>query len=137
MSTLIDRMALVAALLADRFPARLVTRSMKDFAARQPADLKRGIYTLISLGESDYANLRDRAAMDGRHRMLLVGQIQIGEKTEPEAIEDAEFVMAEEIKDFARNLPPALACLEMKNFRQSGQVEHPYGWIAVDLEMNA
>lgn len=137
MSTLIDRMALVAALLADRFQARLVTRSMKDFAARQPADLKRGIYTLISLGESDYANLRDRAAMDGRHRMLLVGQIQIGEKTEPSAIEDAEFVMAEEIKDFARNLPPSLACLEMKNFRQSGQIEHPYGWIAVDLEMNA
>lgn len=135
MSTLIDRMALVAAQLADRFPARLVTRSMKDFAERQPADLKRGVYTLISLGESDYANLRERAAMDGRHRMLLIGQIQLGEKVEPSAIEDAEFVMAEEIKDFVRNLPPALVCLEMKSFRQSGQVEHPYGWIAVDLEL--
>jgi len=135
MSTLGARMTLIRDLLAARLPHRVVTRSLRDFAERQPAELKRGVFSLISLGESDYANLRERAAMDGRHRMLLVGQIQIGEKTDPEAIEEAEFTMVEEIKDFARSLTPALACLEMKNFRQSGQIEHPYGWISVDLEM--
>lgn len=137
MSQLSERMELITSTLAERFPARLVTRSLKDFSLRQPAELRRGIYTVISLGEGDYQNLLSRAAMDGRSRMLLVGQLQLAESAEPEAIEDAEGEMIDEIKDFARHLPAPLACLEVKNFRQSGQTDHPYGWIAADLEMTA
>jgi hypothetical protein len=133
--TLAERMEALAALLAERCPSRRVTRSLRDFAERQPAELKRGIVTLLSLGESDYANLRDRAAMDGRHRMLLVGQIQVHESADAQSVEDAEFALVEQIKDVMRHLPAGFACLEMKAFRQSGQIEHPYGWIAVDLEM--
>lgn len=134
MSNLSARMTLIKNTLAARYPARAVTRSFKDFPARKADDLKRGIYTLISYGESGYQNLRERAAMDGRHRMLLVGQFQLGEKAATEEVEDAEFAMVEEIKAFVRELPPALACLDMTGYRQSGQVDHPYGWIAVDLE---
>jgi len=135
MSVLGDRMNLIKDTLAERFPTRLVTRSLKDFSLREDADLRRGIYTIVSNGEGEYQNLRYRAAMDGKHRMLLVGQFVLNEADEPELIEDAEFVMVEEIKAFARDLPPALACLEMKNFRQSAQVDAPFGWIGVDLEI--
>lgn len=137
MSVLSARMALIRDTLAERYPARVVTRSLKDFAARQPAELKRGIYTVLSKGEGDFANLRERAAMDGKHRLLLVGQIQLGERAAPEEIEDAEFAMVEEIKDFLRDLPPALICMDMTAYQQSAQVEAPYGWIACDLEIDS
>ena len=135
-STLLSaRMVLISETLAKRYPLRTVTRSLKDFSQRRASDLKCGIYTVVSHGEAGFENLRERAAMDGRHRMLLVGQIQIEEKEEPEAIEDAEFVMIEEIKTFLRDLPPTLACLEMTGYVQSAQVDAPYGWFQADLEM--
>lgn len=137
MSALADRMELIKTTLEDRYPARILSRSLKSFAERQPAELKRGVFTLISHGENGYANLPNRAAMDGRHRMLLVGQLQIGEKQPSSAIEDAEFEMVEEIKAFLRDLPPALACLEMTGYQQSAQIEAPYGWIACDLEISS
>lgn len=136
MSQLSDRMTLIKSTIAAQLPLRVVTRNLKDFGQRKPADLKAGIYTLISNGEGGYENLNSRAAMDGRHRMSLIGQIQLGEKAEPSEIEDAEFVMVEEIKAFCRNLPPQLACLSMTGYQQSAQVDAPYGWIAVDLEMS-
>lgn len=134
MSPLKDRMNLIKATLAAQYPARVVTRSLLDFDMRDKAQLVSGIYTVTSLGESDYANYAGRAAMDGTHQMLLVGQFVLGEKALAEEIEDAEFVMAEEIKDFMRALPMGLCGLAMTGFRQSGQLERPYGWIAVDLE---
>lgn len=133
---LTERMNLIADLLAARYPARVVTRSLKDFSLRQPAELKRGIYTLVGQGESGYANLLGRMAMDGTQRLLLVGQIQLGEKESPVEIEDAEFGMVEEIKEFCRNLPPLIVLLSMTGFVQSGQVDAPYGWIAVDMEFH-
>ena len=137
MSVLSERMTLIADLLADAMPSRKVTRSFKDFEQRQPEELKAGVLTLISRGESDYANLRDRPAMDGRHQMTLIGQLQVNESSEKLEIEEAEFDLVEELKAFMRNLPPTLACLELKNFRQSGQIEHPYGWIACELEITS
>ena len=137
MSALADRMQLIASTLAARYPARVVTRRLQDFASRKADELKKGIYTLVSLGESGYANLRDRPAMDGRHRMLLIGQMQLPEKSGCDEIENAEFVMVEEVKAFLSALPPSLACLEMKAFRQSGQTDHPYAWIACELEIES
>lgn len=137
MSVLGERMDLIVATLEARVPLRIVTRSLQDFSQRQPAQLKRGVYTLVSQGEAGYRNLLGRAARDGRHHLLLVGQIQLGEKVGTEDIEDAEFEMVEEIKAFCRALPAPLACLEMTGFRQSGQVDAPYGWIAVDMEMES
>lgn len=134
-SPLTDRMNLVKSTLAARVPARVVTRSMQDFTARKRADLLAGVYTIISAGEFGYANYNGREAMDGKHRLLLVGQIELAETAEEEAIEDAEFAMADEVKALVRNLPVGLCSLVMTGFRQSQQLEAPYGWIAVDLEM--
>lgn len=135
MTALSTRMEMIKTQLATRYPLRIVTRSLKDHAQRHAADLKKGIYTLISHGEEGFTNLRERAAMDGRHRILLVGQFQLGENCAPVDIENAEFVMVEEIKEFLRDLPPDLACLEMTGYQQSAQLEAPYGWIAAQLEI--
>lgn len=123
--------------LAAAFPLRVVTRSLKDFGDRPEADLAKGIYTILSQGEGGYNNLPGREAMYGKPRIVLLGQIMVGEDSEPEAVEAAELAMTEEIKAFVRALPAGIDSLQMKGFRQSSQLEHPYGWVSIDMEMMA
>ena len=137
MSELGDRMALIAAQLAAHCPARVVTRRLLDFTARPRSELLAGVFTLVSAGEGGYANYNGREAMDGRHEILLVGQVEVAPTAQPEDTEEAEFAMVEEVKAFVRSLPPALCSLTMKGFSQSRQMEHPYGWMVVDMEMSA
>lgn len=121
--------------LAATYPLRVVTRSMQDFGDRNETDLAKGIYTLVSQGEGGYANLPHREAMNGRLKLVMVGQILLAEGAAPSAVEDAEFAMVEEIKGFVRALPVGIDSLLMKGYRQSGQLEAPYGWIAIDMEI--
>ncbi|MBU1692296.1 MAG: hypothetical protein KJ958_05515 [Gammaproteobacteria bacterium] len=121
--------------LAAAQPLRVVTRSLKDFGDRPEADLVKGIFTLVSQGEGGYNNLPGREAMFGKSNTVLVGQIMVSEDSEPVAIESAELAMVEEIKGFVRALPAGIDSLQMKGFRQSGQLEHPYGWVSIDMEM--
>jgi hypothetical protein len=137
MSALGDRMALIASTLAARYPARVVTRSFQQFEQRKREDLIPGIYTIVSRGEGGYANYNGREAMDGNHKILVIGQIVLEESQTPAEVEDAEFVMVEEIKALVRDLPSALCSLVMMGFDQSGQLLHPYGGITVELEMTA
>lgn len=132
--TLAERMAALLAALAAACPARVVSRDLKDFSDRAKADLTAGVFTLISLGESGYPNYNGSEAMFGRHRMLLVGQVQLAEDADPSAVEDAEFAMVEDVKAFVRSLPTNLCSMVMTGFRQSGQLEAPYGWVSIDLE---
>ena len=133
--TLAARMAALKTELVTAMPTRVVTRKLKDFADRPKADIAAGVFTLISKGERGYRNYNGREAMDGRHSMLLVGQIELGEDADGEAVEDAEFAMVEEVKAFVRALPAELCSLVMTGFQQSGQLDAPYGWVAITLEM--
>jgi hypothetical protein len=134
MSEIGDRMAAIKTALATALPARVITRDLMDFSQRDAADLTKGIYTLVSGGENGYQNLLMRQAMDGQAKMLLVGQIALDESAMPSDTENAELTMVDEIKAFLRTLPPALCRLQVTSFRQSQQLEHPYGWVAFDLQ---
>lgn len=138
MSAMGDRMAAIAAALAARYPARKVRRSLVDFNDLAAADLAAGVYTLVSTGESGFTNVAGYEAQDGRQGILLVGQIRVAEtKDKAQAgllVEEAEFVLIEEVKAFLRALPEALCLLTLENWRQSQQLEEPYGWIACQLE---
>lgn len=129
-----QRMVALKTALAATLPSRVVTRDLKDFSDRASADLIKGVFTLISIGESGYRNYNGREAMDGRHRILLIGQIVLGEDDAPSKVEDAELAMVEDIKGFVRALPVGLCSLVMTGFRQSGQLEAPYGWVSIDIE---
>lgn len=129
-----ERLALMQSSMAAAMPARAITRDLKDFSDRASAELSAGVFTLISKGEGGYRNYNGREAMDGRHRMLLVGQIQLGEDAAPSAVEDAELAMIEDVKAFMRALPVGLCSVVMTGFTQSGQLEVPYGWVVIELE---
>lgn len=129
-----ERLAAMQAALAAAMPARVVGRDLKDFGDRAKPDIAAGVFTLISKGEGSYRNYNGREAMDGKHRMLLVGQIELAEDAAPSAIEDAELAMVEDVKAFVRALPPTLCSVVMTGFQQSGQLEVPYGWVAIEME---
>lgn len=133
--TLKERMDAIKAALATACPARVVVRDLKDFGDRHKTDITAGVFTLISRGEGGYRNYNGREGLDGKHRMLLVGQIELAENTAPSAVEDAEFAMVEDVKGFMRALPADLCSLVMTGFAQSGQTDSPYGWVAIELEM--
>ncbi|SEO64104.1 hypothetical protein [Nitrosovibrio sp. Nv6] len=135
MSALSDRMNAIKSTLATMYPARTVTRDLKDFAARPLSELQEGIYTVLSASEGNYSHYLGGMTRDGEHRVLLVGQIAVTETAEPSATEDAEGTMIDEIKAFTRALPPELGSLTLTGWRQSQQLEHPYGWVAFDMTL--
>jgi hypothetical protein len=133
MSTLSIAMEAIKAALAAKYPARVVTRDLLDFAQRAEADLTAGIYTVVSKDENDYTHTLGREASDGKHQIGLLCQIKVAEGLPPSAAEDAEGVMIDEIKAFLRSRTLLTNTLRATGFRQSRQLESPYGWVAFDL----
>ena len=138
MSALGVRMAAIIAALAAAYPARRVRGSFSDFNLLPKADLVSGVYTLVSAGEEDFTNVSGYVAKDGKQGLRLIGQIQLPEQKDKAlagaAIQEAEFVMIEEVKAFLNNLPETLCLLTLVRWAQSQQMEEPYGWIAAELE---
>ena len=97
MSEFDTRLAALAAHLTTSCPLRVVTRSLKDFALREDADLTDGILTVVGGGAGRFRNLRERLGMDATQRVTLVGQLRVAEAAEPLAVEQAEFTLYDEV----------------------------------------
>lgn len=129
-------MEALAASLAAACPGRFVSRSFKPMSMRSAEELEAGVLAVAAGGEKNFANYRGREADLGTLKVLIFGQIKVAENAEPAALEDAEFALAEQIKAFLQSplLPPLRQCLA-REFAQSGQLEHPYGWVAFECEV--
>lgn len=134
MSEFDTRLAALAAHLATSCPLRTVTRSLKDFAQRDDDELTAGILSVIGSGAGRFRNLRERLGMDATQRVIVVGQIRVAESATPLAVEQAEYTLYDEVIAALRAGTGTLRCIDLADFRQSAQLEHPYGWIALDLE---
>lgn len=117
----------MSAELAAAAPARLVTRSLRDFAARSKTDLARGVFTLVSRGRP-----ASRGDID-YVEVLLVGQIALTEKSAGENVEEAELLMLDEVARWAKS--SGVGQIEFQGIQQSQQVDAPYGWLAVRLRV--
>ncbi|MGH8764209.1 MAG: hypothetical protein ACRET8_00675 [Burkholderiales bacterium] len=137
MSELGTRMAAIASALQTRFPARKVRRSYVDFNLMKDADLVAGVYTVMSNGEDDLVSQAGYIAKDGKQKIRLLAQLRVQENKDTDEagalIEEAELVMVDEVKEFFRNLPPELCLMVLSGWRQSTQVELPYGWVAFNV----
>lgn len=134
MSEFDTRLAALAAHLTTACPTRAVTRSLKDFAQRTDAELAAGILSVIGSGAGRFRNLRERIGMDATQRVIVVGQLRVAESATPLAVEQAEFTLYDEVIAALQAGAGTLRCIDIADFRQSAQLEHPYGWIALDLE---
>lgn len=135
MSALSVQMNALAAALAAMYPTRVVTRDLLDFAERADADLLSGVYTVVARKEGDYTHTMGREAHYGELMIGLLGQIRVAEDAAHSAVEDAEGVMIGEIKALVRSRTLAINSLRLVACRMSGQLEHPYGWVAFDMTM--
>lgn len=126
----------LATSLAAACPARIVSRDFVPLAQRSAAELEQGVVAVACIGETRFANYRGREAELGTLRVVVVAQVKVQEQSAPSALEDAEFTVAEEIKAWMQQplAPPLRQCLAT-GFRQSGQMDHPYGWVAFECEV--
>ena len=120
--------------MAAAMPARVVTRDLLSFEQRPQAQLIAGVLTVVSSREGRYANYRGREAQMGRLNVVIVGQVLLPESAPPSEVEDAEFAFAEQVKSFLGGVLP-VADIQLLETRFSGQMEAPYGWFAMDLEV--
>jgi len=135
MSEIGDRMAAILSAFAARYPDRIVTRDALDPAQRLASELEKGVYTFLSLNEHNYTNVAGYEAQTGRQGILVVADIKVEDENPPKGsvVEDAEFVLIDEVKAFVRNLPPQLCMLNLESLAQSGQLDYPQGWVVFHL----
>lgn len=129
-----DALDAFAGALALALPARLVTRDFRPLAQRVEAEIEQGVVSVVCLGEKDYANYRGREADLGTLSVMIVAQLKVTEDAAPSELEDAEFALAGEIKAALSGPLPVRQALT-SGFRQSGQIEFPYGWVAFECEV--
>lgn len=115
------------AALATAAPARVITRSYQDFAERDQADLTAGVYTLMNKGQTEMVRYQDHL------QVLLVGQVLVAEDAAGETLEEAELAMVDEVRRFTEGAQGAR--ITITGWRQSQQLERPYGWVAFDLDV--
>lgn len=115
------------AALAAAYPLRTVTRSLKDYAERPPAELKAGVFTIVTVGQPG-ADVFEQML-----KFMVVGQLQLNEKATGEDVEEVELIMAREVKTLIqRQLRGPL--MRITGIDHSAQLEAPYGWVSVAIE---
>lgn len=133
-STLETRLELIRTSLAAAAPTRTVTRDAKDPGQYPTEIIRAGVYTITSLGESDFTNNPGYIAQDGKQRILITGDIALADGQSGAKVEAAEFAMCDEIKNWLRNLPEGLCMLQLLRIATSGQSSGESGWIVAELE---
>ncbi|TKA91817.1 hypothetical protein FAZ79_00490 [Guyparkeria sp. SB14A] len=126
MSTIGVFLKILADTMAAQVPGRVVTRSYQEFARRKHSDLEAGVWTLLCEGQAQIERYAEHFGA------VLVGQIQLGEKATGEEIEEAELAMIDEMRDFCERVKGVQ--VRPVRWKQSMQIDHPYGWVAVDLD---
>lgn len=113
--------------LANAYPARIVTRSLKDFADRKQQDLHAGVFTVLANGQPQ-GDIYEQIL-----KFIVVGQIELNEKATGEEVERAELLMSREVKNLIqrRRTGPDM---RVKGIDQSSQLEVPYGWVSLSIE---
>lgn len=127
-------MTLLKTNLAAAMPARVVTRSAKDFAQRPVSEMTKGVITLVALNVGNLAAERDLRDTAGKLNLMLLGEFKLSESATGEQIEVAEWALWDEIDAFLRSPGLGLCPLNPMRLQLSGQADAPYGWIAVELE---
>lgn len=126
----------IEASLFSTLARRKVKRGLIDPAAAAREDLLDGVVCIVGQGGGGFANYLGREGQLGLMNVMLVGFLLVEEGTDPVAIEQAELALLQELlhwTSYPNN--PGLNSVLPQEFRQSQQLEHPYGWVALSLEV--
>lgn len=132
-------MTALQAQLAASATERVVQRGMVlDPASLKAADLDKGVICIVATGGAGFWNYQGREGDGGDMDVQLVGFAKVGEKTEPMAIEQAEFALVQDVLTFCQGIEignEVLSAVIPVSFKLSGQLEHPFGWMSMKLKV--
>ncbi|HYE71573.1 MAG TPA: hypothetical protein VD932_08640 [Aquabacterium sp.] len=123
--------------LAAAFPAATVQRDLpQDVMAIAAAKLQAGVLCLVVDGGGDFGNYYGREGELGHVQVNLIVFLQVAENTAPSAIEVAELNWLDSLLTWCGTGPfaPASDVLP-QDWTQSKQLEHPYGWLILKLDV--
>jgi hypothetical protein len=121
--------------MAGYLPTRVVGRGLVDPATLPIRDLQAGVLRLVGRGGGNFANYQGREGELGTVRCTLLGFVVVPEKSDKTDVERAELALLEDVLRWVglRRLPP-LDDIYPGDYTQSGQLEHPIGWFALQIE---
>lgn len=122
--------------LAAFLPSRFVQRSLVDPANAPAAKLEAGLICLVSERGGNFANYRGREGDLGTLNARLVGFVKVAEKSEALAVEQAELALLGDLLRWVNEAAvPGLDVCYPGDWAQSKQLEHPYGWLVLALDI--
>lgn len=115
---------------------RYVRRGLVDPGSEKLEHLKAGVICLVAGGGGNFANWQGREGELGTMSVKLVGFLAVDESKPKEAIEQAELDLLDDVLAWCRQ-PHAevISSVLPQDWRQSQQLEHPFGWLALDLKV--
>ncbi|MCO5110012.1 MAG: hypothetical protein M9929_04095 [Burkholderiaceae bacterium] len=128
----------IRASMAAKLPLRVVQRDLVlDPPNHDPAELEKGVICLVSGGGGRFANYRGREGQLGHVSLGVVGFVKVADDAPVGAVEAAELSLLHDVLDWVRDtgMPRPFDSALPKDWRQSRQLEHPYGWIVLDLDV--
>lgn len=122
--------------LAAFLPGRRVTRDLASPLTEDDAALMAGLLCLVAEGGGSWANWQDREGDLGSARARLVGFVRVRDDETSAAVERAEMSLLADVMAWMqeRKAPP-LDCVYPGDYQLSRQLEHPYGWFALGVEL--
>jgi hypothetical protein len=121
--------------LAAALPARFVQRSLVD-PANEAAKVAAGLLCVVTEGGGQFANYRGREGDLGTMQVKVVGYVQVPEKSEPADMERAELDLLGELLGWVANTKvTGIDVVTPSGFVLSKQLEHPYGWLVLSLDV--
>jgi hypothetical protein len=126
----------IVASLAAALPLRHVQRSLVDPANESRERLLAGVICIVNGGGGGFANYRGREGDLGTMNVHLVGFVQVAEGSLPADVERAELAVLGDVLGWVNTVGvPGLDVVYPGDWTQSKQLEHPYGWLALALEV--
>lgn len=126
----------ITASLAQALPARFVQRSLVDPANVPTEQLLAGLLCVVTESGGNFANYRGREADLGSMAVRLVGFVKVEEGQPAVATESAELALLGDLLTWLNTTGvPGLDVITPGDWTCSKQLEHPYGWLALALEV--
>lgn len=127
-------LAAMAASLAAYLPTRVVQRNLVDPANARAEDLRAGLLCLVGGGGGGFANYMGRVGQLGQLKAALVGFVLVPEKDTTGAdVEAAELDLLDDVLRWMNGHAPVTVL--PGDWAQSRQLEHPYGWFTLELDV--
>lgn len=124
--------------MAAALPHRVVQRSLVlDPATHDPEALAKGVICLVNGGGGRFANYRGREGQLGHATLGVIGFVKVSESEPPEAVESAELALLADVLAWVKapGTPKPFDSALPQDFKQSRQMDHPFGWIVIELDV--